>query len=36
MKKILNDPFAYVDEMLQGLCLAHPRILPANRDRQVG
>jgi dihydroxyacetone kinase-like protein len=25
MKKILNDPFAYVDEMLEGLCLAHPR-----------
>lgn len=25
MKKILNDPFAYVDEMLEGLCLAHRR-----------
>jgi phosphoenolpyruvate---glycerone phosphotransferase subunit DhaK len=24
MKKILNDPFAYVDEMLEGLCAAHP------------
>lgn len=24
MKKILNDPYAYVDEMLQGLCVAHP------------
>lgn len=24
MKKILNDPFKYVDEMLQGLCAAHP------------
>ncbi len=24
MKKILNDPFAYVDEMLWGLCAAHP------------
>jgi dihydroxyacetone kinase-like protein len=24
MKKILNDPFAYVDEMLDGLCLAFP------------
>jgi phosphoenolpyruvate---glycerone phosphotransferase subunit DhaK len=23
VKKILNDPFAYVDEMLDGLCLAH-------------
>jgi len=25
MKKILNDPFAYVDEMLWGLCAAHPQ-----------
>jgi dihydroxyacetone kinase-like protein len=24
MKKILNAPFAFVDEMLEGLCLAHP------------
>ena len=24
MKKILNDPFKYVDEMLDGLCSAHP------------
>ncbi len=24
MKKVLNDPFAYVDEMLEGLCAAHP------------
>ena len=24
MKKILNEPFAFVDEMLEGLCLAHP------------
>jgi dihydroxyacetone kinase-like protein len=24
MKKILNDPFKYVDEMLEGLCAAHP------------
>jgi len=24
MKKILNDPFKYVDEMLEGLCSAHP------------
>ena len=24
MKKILNDPSAYVDEMLDGLCAAHP------------
>lgn len=26
MKKILNDPNAYVDEMLDGLCLAHPEL----------
>lgn len=24
MKKILNDPYRYVDEMLEGLCAAHP------------
>lgn len=24
MKKILNDPFAFVDEMLEGILLAHP------------
>ena len=24
MKKLLNDPFDYVDEMLEGLCAAHP------------
>jgi len=24
MKKILNDPFDYVDEMLDGMCAAHP------------
>jgi dihydroxyacetone kinase-like protein len=24
MKKIMNDPAAYVDEMLDGLCMAHP------------
>ena len=26
MKKILNDPFKYVDEMLEGMCLAHPEL----------
>lgn len=31
MKKILNAPDAYVDEMLQGLCAAHPQFY-----RQVG
>src|SRR5215469_1688319 len=25
MKKILNSPHSYVDEMLDGLCLAHPQ-----------
>jgi phosphoenolpyruvate---glycerone phosphotransferase subunit DhaK len=25
MKKILNDPYFYVDEMLAGLCAAHPQ-----------
>jgi phosphoenolpyruvate---glycerone phosphotransferase subunit DhaK len=25
MKKILNEPATYVDEMLEGLCLAHPQ-----------
>ncbi len=24
MKKILNDPYKYVDEMLEGMCSAHP------------
>lgn len=24
MKKILNDPYSYVDEMLAGMCAAHP------------
>jgi dihydroxyacetone kinase-like protein len=24
MKKVLNDPFKYVDEMLAGMCAAHP------------
>ena len=26
MKKILNDPYQYVDEMLAGLCSAHPEL----------
>lgn len=25
MKKVLNEPFSYVDEMLEGLCAAHPQ-----------
>jgi len=31
MKKIINDPFAFVDEMLEGILLAHP-----DRLRLVG
>lgn len=27
MKKIINDPFAFVDEMLEGIILAHPERL---------
>jgi dihydroxyacetone kinase len=27
MKKIINDPFAFVDEMLEGIVLAHPEAL---------
>ncbi len=26
MKKILNDPYNYVDEMLAGMCAAHPAV----------
>jgi phosphoenolpyruvate---glycerone phosphotransferase subunit DhaK len=25
MKKLLNSPETYVDEMLEGLCAAHPQ-----------
>ncbi len=32
MKKILNDPYAYVDEMLQGLCAAHPQYYRATGE----
>lgn len=32
MKKILNDPYAYVDEMLQGLCAAHPEFYRATGE----
>ena len=31
MKKLLNDPAAFVDEMLDGILLAHP-----DRLRAVG
>ncbi len=32
MKKLLNDPDAFVDEMLDGLLLAHPQLLKAASD----
>lgn len=36
MKKILNRPAAYVDEMLEGLCAAHPeRFALTGDDRRV-
>ncbi len=35
MKKILNDPNAYVDEMLDGLCLAHPELRRTGEDGRV-
>jgi dihydroxyacetone kinase-like protein len=33
VKKILNDPKTYVDEMLDGLCAAHPDIYARTGDR---
>ncbi|MFN4158058.1 MAG: dihydroxyacetone kinase subunit DhaK [Gemmobacter sp.] len=33
MKKVLNDPFAYVDEMLAGLCAAHPEYYRQTGDQ---
>ena len=36
MKKILNDPYEYVDEMLAGLTAARPRYYAlAGEDRRV-
>ncbi|MGZ4131168.1 MAG: dihydroxyacetone kinase subunit DhaK, partial [Actinomycetota bacterium] len=32
MKKLLNDPDRFVDEMLDGLLLAHPQLLKAASD----
>ncbi len=32
MKKIINDPMAFVDEMLEGILLAHPDQLKATSD----
>lgn len=35
MKKILNNPQHYVDEMLDGLCLAHPELKRRGDDGRV-
>jgi dihydroxyacetone kinase-like protein len=35
MKKILNAPAAYVDEMLAGLCLAHPEFYAQPEPRVI-
>jgi phosphoenolpyruvate---glycerone phosphotransferase subunit DhaK len=36
MKKLLNDPEQFVDEMLEGLLLAHPdQLRPASDDRRA-
>ncbi|WP_449397108.1 dihydroxyacetone kinase subunit DhaK [Devosia riboflavina] len=35
MKKLINDPANYVDEMLDGLCLAHPGLVRVGDDRRA-
>ena len=35
MKKLINDPANYVDEMLDGLCLAHPGLKRVGDDRRA-
>ena len=36
MKKIINDPFAIVDEMLEGIILAHPdKLRLVGEDRRA-
>jgi dihydroxyacetone kinase-like protein len=35
VKKILNDPNAYVDEMLDGLCIAHRELRRTGEDGRV-
>lgn len=35
MKKLINDPANYVDEMLDGLCLAHPGLKRVGEDRRA-
>ncbi len=33
MKKLINEPLAVVDEMLEGLCLAHPGLALLEGER---
>jgi len=35
MKKLINDPANYVDEMLDGLCAAHPDLVRVGNDRRA-
>jgi len=35
MKKLINDPANYVDEMLDGLCAAHPGLVRVGSDRRA-
>ncbi|HFQ14967.1 MAG TPA: dihydroxyacetone kinase subunit DhaK [Rhodobacteraceae bacterium] len=35
MKKILNDPVAYVEEMLEGMCAAHPEFYTQPEPRVI-
>ncbi|KKB12411.1 dihydroxyacetone kinase [Devosia geojensis] len=35
MKKLINDPANYVDEMLDGLCAAHPELVHVGNDRRA-
>lgn len=35
MKKLINDPANYVDEMLDGLCRAHPGLVRVGADRRA-
>lgn len=35
MKKLINDPRNYVDEMLDGLCMAHPGLTRVGDDRRA-
>ena len=33
MKKLLNDPYAYASETLEGLCRAHPQYYRFSDER---